>query len=34
MTDIARSSGVNSSQYFSNAFNKRFGYSPSRWRRL
>jgi len=34
VTDIARSGGVNSSQYFSNAFDKRFGYSTSRCMRL
>ncbi|MGN8171947.1 helix-turn-helix domain-containing protein [Agrobacterium sp. 22117] len=34
VTEIALSCGFNSSQYFSNAFDKRVGYSPSRCRRL
>lgn len=32
VTDIALSCGFNSSQYFSNAYKKRFGHSPSRCR--
>ncbi|WP_158032208.1 AraC family transcriptional regulator [Rhizobium rhizosphaerae] len=32
VTEIALSCGFNSSQYFSNAFKKRYGHSPSRYR--
>ncbi|WP_113267303.1 AraC family transcriptional regulator [Agrobacterium cavarae] len=32
--DIALSCCLSSGQYFSNTFKKRFGYSPSRCRRL